>query len=737
MAMSKFLVLKCLKMEQFYPELEGSVNEQLRLYDLLQKDENGITYLEHLCKMRISIYSEKLYDDILLNKEVLYVFAQHNHMSWISHFKIEPIFFMKVDGDITLIEYMLEKKLRLFPFLFEHFKKDPRIIDYLVKYNSSYISYLSPDMVVKLLTKQDGKYLADKYYKNEKIKELLAQKGDLGTVVSFCKSKRYYDIFQYLSEGKLLTEYKPGLTILELLLQKKKDPKFGSGAISSLPTIDILLKYERYDLLCYAKDKLLLEKYKGNMTYLELMCEKQKEGIDVHLENVQYFADNNTLARELLILAKYNYQGFVPMITVNMLVHYDGDKNLLQCLFEYDKELTLSRIIPACLNKDDPRLAFYLRGLGVNDAEFHIETTDESYTDNHLKVYNSQYAENCKSLCPDLIEEFKDLFNADWRSNKRLIDCLVSSYTYATSEDNIYHEYAIQELKQLIQIKKSNPKFSYVYDDGKSCFGAPRVYIDKPLISTINHETGHALHYYLAENKVPEEYYELAAKVRSNPKIIDKVYSYSRQYQSFKSELRSSIDKSGIRKYYEKLAQGLNKTIVLNQISGTKIKFFSSINYHTRLDPSFDVEQILSQMFNYDEFLKQRVNIEVKEMVCLTLRNYYSSLLAISDILDSIFLGRVMNEAIFDSHGEKIERATGHGIQYYKYRPESTPFKEIVANYSDILKSKNGENMINYLRSIIGDEMVDLIDNFYKHNILESTNYTYDDEMEETAGVRS
>ena len=142
-------------------------------------------------------------------------------------------------------------------------------------------------------------------------------------------------------------------------------------------------------------------------------------------------------------------------------------------------------------------------------------------------------------------------------------------------------------------------------------------------------------------------------------------------------------------------------------------------------------------MFNYDEFLKQRVNIEVKEMVCLTLRNYYSSLLAISDILDSIFLGRVMNEAIFDSHGEKIERATGHGIQYYKYRPESTPFKEIVANYSDILKSKNGENMINYLRSIIGDEMVDLIDNFYKHNILESTNYTYDDEMEETAGVRS
>ena len=51
MAMTELLALKCLKMERVYPELDVSVSEQLRLYDLLQKDENGITYLEHLCKI--------------------------------------------------------------------------------------------------------------------------------------------------------------------------------------------------------------------------------------------------------------------------------------------------------------------------------------------------------------------------------------------------------------------------------------------------------------------------------------------------------------------------------------------------------------------------------------------------------------------------------------------------------------------------------------------------------------
>ena len=55
----------------------------------------------------------------------------------------------------------------------------------------------------------------------------------------------------------------------------------------------------------------------------------------------------------------------------------------------------------------------------------------------------------------------------------------------------------------------------------------------------------------------------------------------------------------------------------------------------------------------------------------------------------------------------------------------------MIADYGQIIKSKNGDEMIIYLRSIVGDEMVDMIKEFYEKRILDSNKFTTNISTEE------
>ena len=54
----------------------------------------------------------------------------------------------------------------------------------------------------------------------------------------------------------------------------------------------------------------------------------------------------------------------------------------------------------------------------------------------------------------------------------------------------------------------------------------------------------------------------------------------------------------------------------------------------------------------------------------------------------------------------------------------------MIANYGTILKSKNSSKIFSYLRSIVGDELVNLLKDVYENNILDSKAYIHDLEGE-------
>ena len=56
----------------------------------------------------------------------------------------------------------------------------------------------------------------------------------------------------------------------------------------------------------------------------------------------------------------------------------------------------------------------------------------------------------------------------------------------------------------------------------------------------------------------------------------------------------------------------------------------------------------------------------------------------------------------------------------------------MVANYCEIIKSKHSEEVLVLLRRIVGDELVDMIDDFYKHQLLKLP--IYESENNEAVG---
>ena len=136
----------------------------ISLDDLFDSDENGISYLEHLCKRRIVIpYYYSLKKEIENSLNALYMFAKYNYLDWFILFDNEDIFFQKVDTGETLIDYIFKNHVKLNDNFFESFKKRYEILDIIVNYNDlPLLNFISPVLYDYLLKKENGIYPVEK-----------------------------------------------------------------------------------------------------------------------------------------------------------------------------------------------------------------------------------------------------------------------------------------------------------------------------------------------------------------------------------------------------------------------------------------------------------------------------------------------------------------------------------------------------------------------------------------------
>ena len=720
----------------------------ITLNDLLEVDSGNVYYLEYACNNMM--LSDDLIKEILNSKEALYIIAKNNHIKkllknmLIDDIKIEneDIFFETIEGDKKLIDLFLENCSDFDYWFVGYFKNKLEIVDYMIKYGLDWeCNYLSKEVVNKLFTEKDGKFLIDKYISNNDFVFSILDSASLSVLLNYCQRKGDYNIFKDISEKKLLTNVTSKKTLLEFLLDRGFNPITEDCIIWDKNILDILIKKNRFDLLHNANMCLLFEEYSLGKSYFDLMVEKHKSGVDVCFEKINFnsffFVSSELFAKILLYMAKNDIIGYVPKISSTMLLHRSSNssKNVISFLLEMDRNLTISKILKHCNDIGDPNLMIALRSEGVDadtlkgagiNSFINYGYDDSGFSDKYISEFNEEYAKNCESKCPDLLNELRNLFYSDGKSDRELVDGLIISYTYLTSGDK---KFAFSELKKIIEIKQKYPdKFLISRDSNNSYFSFLKgnIGLYSPIIGVINHEMTHALHYYLGGDSIPDNFSEVLDRTRNDPKIIGRISLYSRFYRIVKKELVEEIPTQEISSYFDNKYSGDKEEEIKQFLAQSKDekKVFLLSEY---LEDVLDV--LLEKTYSFEEFLAQRKKLEILEVTDAILESKYDAFLSIGDIIDAIFMGKFKNGVLIGRAGNGIKGSYGHGIDYFSGGSTSI-FTEMLADYGTIIKSKNSDKIISLLRKIVGDEIVDMLRDYYNKMLLSDV-LDVDKDMEE------
>jgi len=755
----------------------------LSINDLLIKDKNGTALLEQMLKENIDISNIDIDDDIMDLEKIIKIIDIITYKNNEVPEKIKNTFentlfstnnneFFKdlVMKDILLFEKMIG-------FIVEH----TEIVDLLCKYHLEYhLRYLNPEIIKKLITKdENGNYPIDKYVSNstaiKNISSLINFDENIDFMIHFIKllvDNKLYSFFYDADENILLYKVYPPKTLLEILIENnvnikvnninnkeiikilydnKKLDLIGSNSeniwlsntrdvfkdtmvknqtvleymidnnydikisnISEEDTLKILYQKNKLDLLVIADATILMTKINDNYTYLDYILDCINKGdFEYNIDNITAPIKPDMKAEFYLDIARHDMIGYVKnSLNLNTLLKKYDNKTLLDYFLDKDPELTLNKI----LDKSDKMnysvmIILKSRGIKDNDSILNINENNDSF----IKITPDTYYGSLDKDSDYLIKELERLFISDGKSDKDLINLLITGYRNALF---INYDITIREVEKLIKIKKNNfDKFYYVKDKDSSYFSPSNgcILMNDGCISTIIHETGHALHYYLTEFKVPDNYDEIVKRVRENKELLTKTSKYFEHCNKIMGKVRN---------YFWYIA---NETFTIKYSRQEKIMDIQSIlskdisEYRNKFKylkiPEEQLEQILQETISVEEFIKQEAIIVANELTETTIRNNYANIVATIDIIDAIYKGKVCDGVLNTADGKKIASFGGHGIRYYSQKERG--FYEMIAQFAVLVKSKGYEENLQVLRNIVGDEVYNMISNFYYTNILE------------------
>lgn len=674
------------------------------------------------------------------------------------------------------------KDIVLFEKMISIIKEHTEIVDLLCRYHLEYyLKYLNQEIIKKLITKDENDtYPIDKYVSNstaiKNISSLINFDENIDFMIHFIKlllDNKLYNFFYDADENILLYKVYPPKTLLETLIENNvninikinninneeiikilydnnKLDLIGSSSESiwlsntrdvlkdnmvkdqtileymidnnydiKIPcifeedTLKILYQKNRPDLLVKASASLLMTRINDNYTYLDYILDCINKGdFEYNIANITAPGKPDMKVDFYLDIAKHDMIGYVKDdLNLNILLKKYDNKTLLEYFLDRDTELTLNKI----LNKSDKMnysVMIILKARGIKDNNT-LNIGEGNYFP-HKHSPDTYYGPLDKDS-DYLIKELEGLFISDGKSDKDLINLLITSYRDALF---INYDITIREIEKLIEIKKNNfDKFYYVKDNDNSYFSPSKgcIFINDSYISVVIHETGHALHHYLTGSEVPDNYDEIVKRAEENKELLTKTSKY---FESCNKIMKN------IKNYFLNLANEVLTALYSKQENIMDIQSIASKDISEYRDkfkslkiPEEQLEQILQETFSVEEYIKREAIIVASELTDTTIRNNYASIGATNDIIDAIYRGKVCDGVLKSADGQKIASFGGHGIRYYSQKKHG--FDEMIAQFAVLVKSKGAGENLQVLRNIVGDEIYNMISNFYYTNILE------------------
>lgn len=511
---------------------------------------------------------------------------------------------------------------------------------------------------------------------------------------------------------KLLVEVEPGITVVDKILENGMDI---AHSIDYPLIAQKVIEHNRGELLVKCNLDTLLNLLTPSKTYLEYLLDgiKSKE-IRCDLNKIDTFGSSiKHLCQFYLAIAKKDMMNYIKELDEKeLLTEYDGE-SLLVALLNANSELTLDKVLSEKV-KSKFKIASIIKSKELEQKNIDIPVKKENYTEKYLNdVKDNAGIGPLPEEGENLLKKLEDVFMSDRQSDPVLISCLVAGYREALF---VNYQLNIQELKNLINIKLNNlDRFIYVKTDDNRNYFLPldgNVYCSGPVIDTILHETGHALHYYLANESIPDEYFSIIQKVSGDTKTLKKIDCFFDEYRNLKAKVKIKVsDKmnSFFESYYTSDKIGEIEEY-LEKSKEEKQSELESLGI-----PKEAIKIILDTSFTIDEYINTQKRIFTDEYEEDILRSKYGSFLRISDILDAIYSGELYSKIVKNETGEIIKGASGHGISYYY--DGSKGFLEMIANFSSLVKSDRSGKYQEMLQLLVGDELYNMLSDYYYNNI--------------------
>ena len=690
---------------------------------LITKDNNGIYPIEKYLNNKRLI--EKIMPSINDINVLLEICNRNNDYDLIKAVKARMLITNYKD-DKTVLLFLLNDK-KVVPDCLINIPEDIVFIKYLIKNNLyDYLKKASEDVL--LMEVDSGKtlleFLIDKGYDPE-IKYIFNKK-----TISILYRKQKLNLAKFVSDDVLLAPVKElfsddslgNETLFEYMI--RNGYKLNSSRISSEKLFKICYLEQRPDLLEEASISDLLKPIDDTYTYFDYILDSiANKGLKIRVPSRPWSSDVNEHIEYYTTIAKHDMMKYIREIKAEKLLKKYGDKTLLEYLLDTDSDLTLNKILSDDL-KADPDIAVILKNRGIVQKSVNVSKEENEYTTKYIENINNHLG---IGPLPEegerLLNELKLLFLTDGKSDKALITGLIAGYRNALMNN---YDINIIEIKKLIEIKKENKDIFYYIKSNNGSYFSPSngsIFCENANTNTLLHETGHALHFYTADMKTPDDYQEIVERARENPEVLAKTKEYAANYRKLINNITLLVEQrydSFFKSYYspEKVEE-IKKNL-------TKSKEEKKKEYKELHIPDEQLDMILSDMYTQEEYIDHQKRIFIEDNVDAILRNEFGSLLPIGDILDAIYEGKLHSNTLKDSQGEAICKTGGHGLNYYYATLHG--FDEMIANFAAISKANDAKEKLKMLKSIVGDEVYDMISNFYYHDILKLNT----EELEET-----
>ena len=680
---------------------------------LITKDNNGIYPIEKYLNNKRLI--EKIMPSINDINVLLEICNRNNDYDLIKAVKARMLITNYKD-DKTVLLFLLNDK-KVVPDCLINIPEDIIFIKYLIENNLyDYLKKASEDVL--LMKVDSGKTLLEflidkgydpeiKYIYNKKTISILYQKQKLNLTEVVSDDVLLAPVKELFSDDSLDNE-----TLFEYMI--RHGYKLNSSRISSEKLLKICYLEQRPDLLEEASISDLLKPIDDTYTYFDYILDSiANKGLKIRVPSRPWSSDVNENIKYYTTIAKHDMMKYIREIKAETLLNKYGDKTLLEYLLDTDSDLTLNKILSDNL-KADPDIAVILKNRGIIQKSVNVSKEENEYTTKYIENINNHLG---IGPLPEegerLLNELKLLFLTDGKSDKDLITGLIAGYRNALMNN---YDINIIEIKKLIEIKKENKDtFYYIKNDEGSYFSPSNgsIFCENANTNTLLHETGHALHFYIADMKTPDDYQEIVERARENPEVLAKTKEYAANYRKLINNITLLVEQrydSFFKSYYspEKVEE-IKKNL-------TKSKEEKKKEYKELHIPDEQLDMILSDMYTQEEYIDHQKRIFIEDNVDAILRNEFGSLLTIGDILDAIYEGKLHSNTLKDNQGEAICRTGGHGLNYYYATLHG--FDEMIANFAAISKANDAKEKLKMLKSIVGDEVYDMIRNFYYQDIL-------------------